>query len=49
MLRQACDVLAGAQALRGEETLSAAVLRNVFNGDESRKKDAAALARYAQW
>ena len=43
------DMHSPLQALRGEDQLSAAMLRNIFNGDTGRKKDAAALARYVQW
>ena len=46
---QPCPAWAAVQALQGQESLSAAVLRNVFDGDASRKRDAGALARYVQW
>ena len=37
------------QALKGEDNLPAAVLRNIFADDTARRRDAAALARYVQW
>ena len=39
----------GTQALQGHEALAAAVQRNIFDGDASRRRDAGALARYVQW